>query len=61
MSMLSKVLLALAALAFVLAALGAFLGQTIVGLGPEGYSRAANNLALIAIGVSLAWNSRSSQ
>ena len=39
----------------------ALLGQTIMGMGPEGFSRACSNLALLAIGVSFAWNQGSSQ
>ena len=59
MSHVPKALVALAGLAFVLAAVGAFMGQTIMGMGPEGFSRACTNLALLAMGVSLAWNSGS--
>ncbi|MCH7716731.1 MAG: hypothetical protein IH876_11430 [Gemmatimonadetes bacterium] len=61
MSNVPKALVSLAALAFVLAAVGALMGQTIMGMGPEGFSRACTNLALLAIGVSFAWNSGSSQ
>ena len=59
MSHVPKALVALAGLAFVLAAVGSFMGQTIMGMGPEGFSRACTNLALLAMGVSLAWNSGS--
>ena len=61
MSNVPKALISLAALAFVMAAVGALMGQTIMGMGPEGFSRACTNLALLAMGVSLAWNSSSSQ
>ena len=60
MSNAPKALVSLAALAFVLAAVGALMGQTIMGMGPEGFSRACSNLALLAMGVSLAWKSGSS-
>ena len=51
MQMIAKVLLVLAALAFVMAVLGAFIGPIVTT--PEAYSRAANNLALIAIALFL--------
>jgi hypothetical protein len=47
MANLSKALVALAALAFVLAVVTVFTGPFLVG--PEGYSRAATNLALLAL------------
>lgn len=47
MANLAKACVALAALAFVLAVVTAFTGPTIVAA--EGYSRAATNLALIAL------------
>ena len=59
MSNAPKALVAIAALAFLLAAVGSFMGQTIMGIGPEGFSQACTNLALLAVGVSLAWNSGS--
>lgn len=46
---LAKALTALAALAFVLAVVTHFFGPVILGTQPEAYSRAASNLALIAI------------
>ena len=61
MSNVPKALVSFAALAFVMAAVGALMGQTIMGMGPEGFSRACSNLALLAMGVSLAWNSGSSK
>jgi hypothetical protein len=48
----TKVLTALAGLAFVLAVLTNFTGP-IAGTGAEGFSRACTNLALLAIAVSL--------
>lgn len=51
MQMVAKVLLGLAALAFVMAVLCAFIGPIVTT--PEAYSRAANNLALIAIAMFL--------
>jgi hypothetical protein len=47
MANLAKALLGLAALAFVLAVATVFTGPLLVG--PEGYSRAATNLALLAL------------
>ncbi len=51
MDALAKLLIALAALAFLLAVVTALLGIPIVGVVPEGFSRACTNLALLAIGV----------
>lgn len=45
---LAKGLTGLAALAFVLAVVGNFTGK-ILSTAPEGFSRASNNLALLAI------------
>ena len=52
--MLSKLLIAAAAGAFVLAVVGAF-GTSVLDIPPEGYSRASSNLALLAIGLILAF------
>ena len=49
MANLAKACVGLAALAFVLAVVTAFTGPIIVGVGAEGYSRAATNLALLAL------------
>ncbi|MCR4341601.1 MAG: hypothetical protein NUW01_17130 [Gemmatimonadaceae bacterium] len=48
MDNLGKGLTALAALAFALAIVTAFMGD-IMGISPEGFSRACSNLALLAI------------
>ena len=53
MDALAKLLLALAGLAFALAVVTALLGMPLVGIVPEGFSRACTNLALIAIGLRL--------
>lgn len=55
MDMLAKLLIALAALAFVLAVGTGLMGTTLVGVMPEGFSRACTNLALIAIALTLAF------
>lgn len=47
MANLSKALVALAGLAFILAVVTVFTGPFLVG--PEGYSRASTNLALLAL------------
>lgn len=47
MANLAKACVGLAALAFVLAVVTVFTGHLLVG--PEGYSRAATNLALLAL------------
>jgi hypothetical protein len=57
MSNLVKALIGLAALAFVLAVLTHFFGP-IINTGPESYSRASGNLALLAIALVLTFGSR---
>jgi hypothetical protein len=52
MSILTKSLIAGAAAAFVLAVVGSYTG-TIMGVSPEGFSRASTNLALIAIALAV--------
>ncbi len=59
MSNAPKALISLAGVAFLLAVVGSFMGTTIMGLGPEGYSRACTNLALLAVGVAMSWKSDS--
>jgi hypothetical protein len=53
MSVLNKLLIAGAMVAFVLAVVAAYAG-TIAGVSPEGFSRACTNLALLAIALSVA-------
>jgi hypothetical protein len=48
------ILIILAAVAFVLGGIGALMRSPIMGVTPEGFSRASTNLALIAIAVLLA-------
>jgi len=52
-------LIALAALGFVLAVVGVLLGS-LLGVSPEGFSRASTNLALIAIALLLATDKKAS-
>jgi len=48
------ILIALAALAFVLAVVGVlFPSSQVLGIQPEAYSRASTNLALLAVATSL--------
>ena len=47
------VLIVLSALSFVLAVVSSQMCFTLLGTGPEGYSRACGNLALIAIALLL--------
>jgi hypothetical protein len=49
MSIIVKGIVLLSILAFVLAVIGAIFGAFIVGISPEAFSRASNNLVLIAI------------
>jgi hypothetical protein len=49
MSYILKVLIALSCLAFIIAVLGSLFNLSIFSTGPEGFSRACSNLALIAI------------
>ncbi len=48
----TMVLIGLSVVAFLLAVIGAFIGP-IVGISPEGFSRACTNLALIGIALSV--------
>lgn len=58
MSMVAKVLLGLAVLAFLLGVIvGLFFPYFTIH--PESFSRASNNLALIAIGLALCWKGNS--
>jgi hypothetical protein len=50
---LTLVLVVLAAVAFVLAVVGALMGQDFLNVAPEGFSRACTNLALLAVAVVL--------
>ena len=51
MSRLRQPLIGLAALAFIVAVVGSLTNNTIVGVAPEGFSRACTNLALLAIAI----------
>ncbi len=53
MQNLVKVLIGLAAVALILGGIQVFAELRIMGLAPESFSRASNNLALIAIALSL--------
>jgi len=53
-----KILISLAALGFILAATGTFFNLDLLGIPPEGYSRACNNLGVIAIALSLFFYSK---
>ena len=52
MENITKGLVGLAALAFLLAVISALAGQSLI-VSPEGFSRSCNNLALIAIALML--------
>lgn len=56
MRTLAKVLVGLAALAFLLAVVTAFTGR-FMNVHPEGFSRACSNLALLAIALLVAFES----
>ena len=51
----AKVLIGLSALAFVAAVISSLSGVSIIGVTPEGFSRACSNLALIAIALLVAF------
>jgi hypothetical protein len=53
MQNIAKILIGVSALAFVLAVVGSLTGLDMLRVAPEAFSRASNNLALIAIGVAL--------
>ena len=53
MSIILKALIALSCLAFIIAVLGSMIHFDFLGTDPEGFSRASNNLALIAIALAV--------
>jgi hypothetical protein len=53
MSKLLMGLIILSVIGLVLAAAGSFLGLNVIGVSPEAFSRASNNLALIAIALAV--------
>jgi hypothetical protein len=56
----AKVCVALAALAFVLAVVTSFTGR-LVGVHPEGFSRACSNLALLALALVVCFEPRATR
>ena len=54
----TRVLIGLSVLGFVLAVIVSLMGLRPLGIGPEGFSRACSNLALIAIALELAWKTK---
>jgi len=60
MRTLAKLLIALAALAFVLAVVTAFTGR-LMHVHPEGFSRACSNLALVAIALMVTFEPRATR
>ncbi len=55
MQNLPKLFLTLALVSFVVAVLTVFTGPLFANVQAEAYSRACSNLALMAIGIALAW------
>jgi hypothetical protein len=55
MKIIIRVLIGISALAFVLAVIAALMGGTFLGIGAEALSRTCNNLALIAIALTLSF------
>ena len=53
MAKLNMVLIGLSAIAFLLAVFGVLVSGSIMGIPPEGFSRACTNLALLGIAVSV--------
>lgn len=53
-----KGLIGLAALAFVFAVIGSLTDFYLLGVSPEAYSRASNNLGIIAIALSLVFKNK---
>ncbi len=53
MSNILKALIALSCLAFIIAMLGSMFSFDFLGTDPEGFSRASNNLSLIAIALAV--------
>ena len=48
-----KALVALSVIAFIIAVFGSIFGFDLLGVDPEGYSRACNNIILIAIALAV--------
>lgn len=61
MDNITKGLVGLAALAFVLAVIGSLTDFYLLGVSPEAYSRASNNLGIIAIALSLLFKDKISE
>ncbi len=57
MSNTTKALIVLSGIAFLLAVVTSLFTGPIMGVHPEGFSRACSNLALLAIAVAVGWNS----
>ncbi|MFH1689542.1 MAG: hypothetical protein ABIE42_04810 [Candidatus Eisenbacteria bacterium] len=53
---LTRVLISLSALGFVMAVVASFTRVALLGIAPEGFSRGCTNLALIAIALILAFD-----
>jgi hypothetical protein len=59
MSNLIKTLIGLSVIAFIIAVLGSVFNFDLLGVDPEGYSRACNNIALISIALALTFRNSS--
>ena len=55
MKIITKVLIGISALAFVLAVIASLMGGYLLGVSAEALSRTCNNLALIAIALTLSF------
>jgi hypothetical protein len=61
MSNVIKTLIALSIIAFIIAVFGSIFNFDLLGVDPEGYSRACNNIILIAIALAISFKTDDKQ
>lgn len=61
MSNIIKTLIALSIIAFIIAVFGSIFNFDLLGVDPEGYSRACNNIVLIAIALAISFKTDDKQ
>ena len=61
MSHIIKILIALSIIAFIIAVFGSIFNFDLLGVDPEGYSRACNNIVLIAIALAISFKTDNKQ
>jgi hypothetical protein len=61
MSNIIKTLIALSIIAFIIAVFGSIFNFDLLGVDPEGYSRACNNIVLIGIALAISFKTDDKQ